>query len=90
MLYYLRGVIQRYDFASLRFVHVVDSMVTAAVLAQGRSTSKVLNRTLRRIAALLLAGDLYVVPVWTVSGWIFSEYGSRYIRPRLGRDAASA
>ena len=88
-LKYLRGVIQRYDFRSLRFIHVVDSMVTAAVLAKGRSSSKVLNRTLGRIAALQLAGDLYVVPVWTVSGWNFSDNGSRFIRPQARPHAAS-
>lgn len=87
---YLRGVIQRYSFGGLRFVHVVDSMVTAAVLTKGRSSSKVLNRTLRRIAALQLAGDLYIVPVWTISAWNFSDHGSRFIRPRPGCDAASA
>ena len=68
--------------------HIVDSMVSAAVLAKGRSSSRVLNRVLRRINAVLLLTDLYVLPVWTLSGWIFSDAGSRLWRPVSHPDAA--
>ena len=84
---YLRAVISRYDCHGLRFFHIVDSMVTSAVLSKGRSSSKVLNRTLRRVSALALAGDLYLLPVWTVSGWNYSDHGSRYVRPRFCTNA---
>ena len=71
----------------MRLFHVVDSMVTSSVLAKGRSSSRVLNRILRRICALVLAADLYVLPLWTISGWNFSDSGSRYIRTAKSRDA---
>ena len=80
---YLRAFTLRKWNQSVRFVHVLDSMVCSAVLAKGRSSSssRVLNRSLRRIAALLIAADASVIPVWTISGWIFSDAGSRYDRP---------
>lgn len=84
---YLRGVINRAGFNSVRFFHVLDSMVASAVVAKGRSSSRILNRTLRRVASLLLAGDLYPLHLWTVSGWNFSDGGSRYVRPKSGGDA---
>lgn len=55
---YLRGVICRFEFQSVRFFHVLDSMVASSVVSKGRSSSKILNRTLRRVAGLCLGGDL--------------------------------
>lgn len=68
---------------------MVDTMVTAAVIAKGRSSSRILNRTLRRIAGLTLAGDLYPLALWTISGWNYSDAGSRYVLPRTASNAAS-
>ena len=79
---YVRGVICRSEFASIRFFHVLDSMVSSSVIAKGRSSSKILNRTLRRLSGLILAGDLYPLPLWTVSGWNFSDSGSRFVSSR--------
>jgi hypothetical protein len=62
---------------SARFFHILDSRVSSCVLAKGRSSSKILNRSLRRITSLLLASDLYVLPLWTISSWNFSDAGSR-------------
>ena len=78
---FLRAFSLRKGNQSVRFVHVLDSMVCAAVLAKGRSSSRILNRSLRRIAALLIAADTNVIPVWTISGWNFSDAGSRFVRP---------
>lgn len=86
---YLRGVINRTSFSSVRFFHILDSMVASSVVAKGRSSSRILNRTLRRIVGLCLAGDIYPLPLWTVSGWNYSDAGSRYIRSPL-EYAASA
>ena len=60
-----------------RFIHVFDSRVCSCVIAKGRSSSFVLNRCLRRYMAFAVAADLYVVPLWTVSGWNFCDAGSR-------------
>ena len=61
----------------VRFFHVVDSRVTSCVLAKGRSSSKILNRILRRIGALLIICDLYLLPLWTISQWNFADEPSR-------------
>ena len=54
-----------------KFFHVLDSMVCRGALAKGRSSSRRLNRVLRRCSALLLAMDgycylLYVSPTRTI------------------------
>ena len=78
---FLRAFSLRQGHQSVRFVHVLDSMVCSVILAKGRSSSRVLNRSLRRIAALLIAADTSVIPVWTISAWNFSDAGSRFVRP---------
>ena len=65
------------DFHSKRFFHVFDSRVAAAVAAKGRSSSKVLNRPLRRYLAYALATDTYVLALWTISAWNFADAASR-------------
>ena len=65
----------------VRMIHILDSRVVSCVLAKGRSSSERLNYTLRRVAALLLASDVYVFPLWTVSGWNCADFGSRAFRP---------
>ena len=72
---------------SARFLHVFDSRVCSCVMSKGRSSSAMLNRTLRRIAALLFASDLYVLPLWTISKWIFSDSGSRAVDRLLSHNA---
>ena len=83
---YLRLITRQADSHSLRILHVLDSRVVSCVLSKGRSSSSKLNRTLRRIGALLLAADVYVLPLWTISSWNFSDHGSRAVGP-LGEDA---
>lgn len=65
----------------LRFVHVLDSRVSSCVAAKGRSSSVAVNRTLRRLLAVLLACYLYPVPMWTISAWNFPDSGSRAFGP---------
>ena len=64
-------------FLGKRFFHVVDSQVAAAVVAKGRSSSRSLDSQLRKLAGLLLAGDIYPLMVWTLSGWNFADGPSR-------------
>ena len=79
---YLRACCIKAECHSYRFLHVVDSRVVSCVLAKGRSSSTKLNRILRRVGSLMLAGDMYVFPLWTVSGWNFSDHGSRAVCPK--------
>ena len=67
--------------SSFRFFHILDSRVCSCVIAKGRSSSKLLNRVLRRINSLLLSSDCYALPLWTISAWNFSDAGSRFVRP---------
>eukprot|EP00438_Fugacium_kawagutii_P003348 Skav236156 [mRNA] locus=scaffold436:191685:195386:- [translate_table: standard] len=46
-----------------RMIHLVDSLVCLHALARGRSSSRRLRRTLARVNALILAGN--VQPVWS-------------------------
>ena len=74
---FLRKSLESGSLARSRFVHVVDSMVAAAVIAKGRSSSKALNFGLRQLAGLCLAGDSYPFIVWTISSWNFADAASR-------------
>ena len=56
------------QFSRCRALHLTASMVALAVVVKGRSSAKVLNRLLRRFAALQLAAGIY-----PVCGWVESE-----------------
>lgn len=43
-------------FGSCRALHIVDSQVVLAVAVKGRSSSRILNRLLRKFGALQVAG----------------------------------
>ena len=60
-----------------RWFHIVDSMVSRGVLAKGRSSSRRLNRVMRKNTASLLAQNSYQVPMWTISRWNFADDASR-------------
>ena len=64
-----------------RYLHVLDSTVASCVVAKGRSSAQGLNRPLRRLAALLLAADVYPFPVWTISSWNVADRASRWGAP---------
>ena len=55
----------------LRYLRILDSRVCSCVIAEGRSSRCVLKRLLRRTCNILLASDLYVLPLWTISARIF-------------------
>lgn len=52
-------------FHSCRFMHLSDSQIVLAVLTKGRSSSRRINRLLRKVASLCLCLNLY--PLWA---WI--------------------
>lgn len=60
-----------------RWFQILDSMVSRGALSKGRSSSKRLNRLLRRSASQQLCQNSYLVPLWTVSRWNFSDRASR-------------
>ena len=79
VLNFLRFAARDLEWANLRVFHIVDSRVVSCVLAKGRSSSKLLNRLLRRICSVLVACDLYILPLWTISQWNFGDIPSRVV-----------
>eukprot|EP00435_Cladocopium_sp_Y103_P041751 s2830_g11.t1 len=65
------------DNINVRFLNIVDSMVTYYAVTKGRSGSKRMNRTLRRIMALNLASKSVMFSLWTLSKWNFADAASR-------------
>lgn len=47
--------------ASLRVFHLTDSYIAMSVISKGRSSSKMLKPLLARLAAILMAHDIYLV-----------------------------
>ena len=87
-LIFLKRLSSNANEHSCRFFHVLDSRVGSCVLAKGRSSSKLLNRCLRRVAGFLLGSDLYVLPLWNISAWNFPDAGSRsHYGPAVTDDA---
>ena len=65
------------DHINKRILNVVDSLVTYFAVTKGRSGSKRLNRTLRRIMALNLASKSVLISLWTLSKWNYADAASR-------------
>lgn len=61
----------------LRFMNIVDSLVTYYAITKGRSGSKRLNRTLRRLMALNIASKSVLISLWTLSKWNYADAASR-------------
>ena len=55
-------------FSQCRALHLTDSVVALSVAVKGRSSSRSLNKILRRFAALQCAGGIYPVLGWVESG----------------------
>lgn len=51
--------------------------MSRSALAKGRSSSKRLNKVVRKCNAHLLALDNYMFPLWTISRWNFADKPSR-------------
>ena len=74
---YFREVVKYPGIHGHRLFHILDSRVSSCVATKGRSSSKALNRPLRRFAAFALASDCYVHTLWTLSKWNYSDTASR-------------
>jgi hypothetical protein len=70
-----RGRHSRY--MNTRWLHFLDSQVSLAVLAKGRSSSKQLNKLLRKISSILCARNMYGLNAFTQSRDNPADEGSR-------------
>lgn len=80
LLNYIRSIVKHPKVHAQRLFHVLDSRVCSCIVAKGRSSSRLLNRLCRRYASFILAADLYVLPLWTISKWNYSDAASRHVR----------
>ena len=83
-LNYIRSITRSTRVHSHRLFHVLDSRVCSCIIAKGRSSSRLLNRLCRRFTGFALASDLYVLPLWTISKWNFSDAASRQVPDYAG------
>ena len=74
---HVRRILREDGMQQVRVMVVLDSQVLYFALGKGRSPSRRLNRILRRVMALSLAGDLYLFPIWTLSAWNYADKPSR-------------
>ena len=72
-----------------KFLHLLDSAVTIAVLSRRRSTSRRLNPTCRRVAALELATGVVPVYGFVRSAHNIADRPSRVFRTGKGRPVKS-
>ena len=77
MIAHVRRLLKEEDVQHVRLLIVIDSQVLFYAIGKGRSPAKRINRLLRRLTALALMGDLYILPVWTLSAWNFADRPSR-------------
>ena len=77
LIAHVRRLLREDEVKQVRVMIVVDSQVLFYAIGKGRSPSKRLNRLMRRLTALQLMGDLYVLPIWTLSAWNFADRPSR-------------
>eukprot|EP00438_Fugacium_kawagutii_P019752 Skav205107 [mRNA] locus=scaffold2918:218717:220009:- [translate_table: standard] len=59
--------LRRDTYGDCRSLHLSDSQVALAVAVKGRSSSRVINRLLRRFAALQIAGGIHPLLAWVES-----------------------
>jgi hypothetical protein len=61
----------------LRVFHLTDSYICMSIISKGRTSSAMLKRLLARLAALLLAFDLYLIVVHIESTSNPTDHDSR-------------
>ena len=73
LIAHVRRLLQEDEVKQVRLMIEVDSQVLFYAIGKGHSPSKRLNRLMRRLTALQLMSDLYVLPIWTLSAWNFAD-----------------
>ncbi len=71
-----------------RFVHPLDSAACVGAFSKGRSSSMLINRRCRRVAAIQLGGGHEVFYPWVPSAENPADIPSRWFEPGAGRDKA--
>ena len=66
-----------------RLLHLVDSQVVLGVTAKGRSSSKKLNRVVKKLNVLLLGSHIYLLLGWVRSELNPADPPSRWFRAAI-------
>ena len=61
LLLSVKHQVERFKMCEARLFHLSDSYVTISVVSKGRSSSKQLQKVMRRLAAILLAHNLFLI-----------------------------
>ena len=78
MIHTFEWRLRKSSFGGCRALHLCDSQVALSVAVKGRSSSRQLNRQLKRFAALQLAGGLYPLLAWVESAQNPADAPSRH------------
>ena len=77
VLNYFRSLSNVVEVHGHRCFHILDSKVSSSVIAKGRSSSRRLNRILRRLCPFQVGLAIRILPLWTISRWMPCDAGSR-------------
>eukprot|EP00438_Fugacium_kawagutii_P025236 Skav236125 [mRNA] locus=scaffold900:158683:159951:- [translate_table: standard] len=77
-LHTLEWRLRNAGFGDTRALHLCDSQVVIAVSTKGRSSSRQLNRLLRKLGAMTIAGGVYPILAWIESHLNPADGPSRY------------
>ena len=78
---------RRSRYGDCRSLHLADSQVVLSVCVKGRSSSKRLNRLLRKWAALQVAGGIYPILAWIETHLNPADEPSRRHEPQSWEDS---
>ena len=73
---------RRSAFGDVRFLHLSDSQVVLAVCVKGRSSSRQLNRLLKRLGALQVAAGAFPIYAWVETHLNPADKPSRRYAPK--------
>ncbi|CAE8685015.1 unnamed protein product, partial [Polarella glacialis] len=68
---------------NFRRMVLIDNQVALGVIAKGRSSSRAMMAPLRRISALLVAGNVRLVLGWVRADWNPADGPSRWVKKRV-------
>ncbi|CAE8601716.1 unnamed protein product, partial [Polarella glacialis] len=68
---------------NFRRMVLIDNQAALGVIAKGRSSSRAMMALLRRISALLVAGNVRLVLGWVRADWNPADGPSRWVKKRL-------
>ncbi|CAE8717690.1 unnamed protein product, partial [Polarella glacialis] len=79
----LRKLGRESGIQNFRRMVLIDNQAALGVIAKGRSSSRAMMAPLRRISALLVAGNVRLVLGWVCTDWNPADGPSRWVKKRV-------